>query len=82
MTTSGRKYAPVWEELKLYGTVSVRVNDTVAHKRIVKAIVNEKYRDEAFKAKYRRQHMTVRLSWRVSKIDSRVLVFELNYYGA
>lgn len=43
-----RKYQPIWEELKLTNTCKIVVHKSL-HKRIIKAVIKEKYNDIKFK---------------------------------
>lgn len=46
--TNERTYQPIWEELKRSNTCKISANKSL-HKRIVKAVIKEKYNDVNFK---------------------------------
>ena len=43
-----RKYEPIWNELKLYGTVSISASLDM-HPRIIKAVRKEKWKDAGWR---------------------------------
>lgn len=68
-----RQYEPIWLSLKKHKTVSIRTNQTL-HKRLIKAVVKEKWMDDKFKSKE-----GWRMMWLTYSVSGDVVTFNLNY---
>ena len=53
-----RLYEPIWQELKQKGTAKLTAN-RVLHRRIIKAVIKEKWLDIAYKYQIYPQHCRV-----------------------
>ena len=68
-----RKYQPIWEQLKLHGTVSLSANPSL-HKRIIKAVTKEKLNDLGYKLMCAETSTTKKL---LHKTDGKLITFIL-----
>lgn len=68
-----RQYQPIWHALKKHKIVSVR-SPRHLHKRLIKAVVKEKWQDNEFK-----QREGWRMLWLTYSIQEDVVTFRLSY---
>lgn len=71
-----RKYYPIWKQLKETGKCAISAHKAL-HKRIIKAVINEKDRDTGYKILKQSEHKRVIL--RYSCEYSRVRFFLTEY---
>ena len=69
-----RKYQPIWEQLKLYGTTSLSANPAM-HKRIIKAVMKEKLKDLGWKILCAESGNIYKLAY---KSEGKLVTFNLN----
>ena len=73
MTTATRKYTPVWNALKSTGTVKLTAAKPF-HKRIIRAVIKEKYMDLAYHFEMSHANRRPKLAYTVSQT---VITFRL-----
>ena len=66
-----RMYEPIWKELKSKGICSIRAAPA-AHKRIIKAVIKEKYNDITFKVEMEERSLKLEI-----EVDKDVIHFML-----
>lgn len=72
------KYAPIWKELKKKTHCSISANRAF-HPRIIKAVINIKYRDVGFKLRCDAEHRKAVLHYDItgSKVRFFLVYFDL-----
>jgi len=68
-----RKYYPIWQQLKTDNKVSIRV-PRIYHRRLIKAVVKEKYSDIEYKFLLGERGKKAKLSYHVQGV---VITFHL-----
>lgn len=71
-----RMYEPIWLSLKKHTTCTITA-PTANHKRIIKAVINEKWRDSEWKKKegWRMMYLT----WHTDTESPNLLTLKLSY---
>lgn len=68
-----RKYQPIWDQLKLHGTVSLSATPSL-HKRIIKAVIKEKLKDLGYKLLCAESGSIKKLAY---ETDGKLITFKL-----
>jgi hypothetical protein len=59
------RYSPIWNKLKQTGTCAISVPAPL-HKRVIKAVIQEKYRDLAFRFHMSENNRTAKLWYEIT----------------
>ena len=82
MTTATRKYTRIWKELKTKGTVRIAAPKPF-HKRIVRAVIKEKYMDLEYHLIMSESHKRTTLRYKITQSAVQFyLVESTNTLGA
>lgn len=74
-----RTYEPIWETLKKDNRISITAHPS-QHKRVIKAVIKEKWMDSVFKYQCSEINLTTKLSY-IRDNTSHKITFLLTYHG-